>query len=260
MNKMFIISIWRKMDWQYSNGKSFFLPPAACRLLPPAHSCLLLLVNVRLPRRPCLPALMNPEPLVRVKTDHALNRRCEASGVNLDVLAVIAGTNQLDRRVAVKKVALPFLVPDGAGWNHYRISLQRECGNAGSRAGELSEEGNKNSFARLRVEIREDAERATFAQHSQRLSGCTLFIDRSIAKPRPDALDHFFDARIVERANQETDRILKRRPAEAVQFPATQVACQENHSALILLSLSQVGQTNFVILDKPAQFLRRRAR
>ena len=203
---------------------------------------------------------MNPEPLVRIKTDHALNCRCEASGVHLDVFAVIAGANQLNRRVAVKEVALPFLVPHGAGWDHYRISLQRECGDAGSRAGELSEEGNKNSLARLRVEIRQDAERATFTQHSQRLSGCTLFIDRSIAKPRPDALDHFFDAWIVERAHEETERILKRRPAEAVEFPATQVACQENHSALILLRFSQVGQTNFVILDKPAQFLRRRFR
>ena len=79
---------------------------------------------------------------------------------------MVAGSHQLDRRIAMKKVALPLLVPNSAGWNHDGISLQGERGNAGSCAGELSKKGNKNSFARLRIEIRKDAECATFTQHT----------------------------------------------------------------------------------------------
>ena len=94
----------------------------------------------------------------------------------------------------------------------------------GSGAGKFSEEGNENSFARLRVQIGKDAERATFAQHSQRLPGRTLFVDRAIAKSRSDPLDHFFDALIVQRANQKTNRILQRRPAKTVQLPDAQMA------------------------------------
>ena len=134
------------------NGKSYLLLTAVC--LP---------VNVRLPWRPCLPALMDPEPLVRVKTDHPLNGRREASRVHLNVLIMIAGANQLDRRVTVKKVALPFLVPNGAGWDHHGISLQGERCDARGCASQLPKEGNKNSFARLGVEIGQDTERATFA-------------------------------------------------------------------------------------------------
>ena len=55
------------------------------------------------PRRPGLPAFVNPEPLVRIKTNHALNRGGKASCVYLDIFVVVAGSNQLNRRVAMKK-------------------------------------------------------------------------------------------------------------------------------------------------------------
>jgi len=96
------------------------------------------------------------------------------------------------------------------------------------------------------------------AQHSQRLSGRALLIDGPIAKPRPDGLDHFFYAGIIERANQETERILECRPTEACATPSNPDGPSENNAALIFLRFSQVGQTNFVILDELAQFLRRR--
>src|SRR6266545_7870032 len=95
------------------NGKSYLLPRC-------------LLVNVQLTRWSGLPAFMNPEPLIRVKTDHVLNRRRKASRVHLDVFTVIAGANQLDWRVTMKKVALPFLIPHRASWDHHGISLQGE--------------------------------------------------------------------------------------------------------------------------------------
>src|SRR5258706_16182867 len=94
------------------------LPTAYC-LLPTAY-CLLptaycLLVHVRLPRRSRLPALMNPEPLVRVQSHHALNRSGEARRIHPDVLIVIAGSNQFDRRGTRGKKKFSFLFSNCAG-------------------------------------------------------------------------------------------------------------------------------------------------
>jgi hypothetical protein len=36
---------------------------------------------------------MNPEPLVRVKPDHALNRCRKVSRIHFDVFVVVAGSN-----------------------------------------------------------------------------------------------------------------------------------------------------------------------
>ncbi len=96
---------------------------------------------------------------------------------------MVAGSHQLDWWVTVKKITLSFLVPHGAGGNHDRISLQRQRGDAGGCAGKLAKERDKNSFACLRVEVGQDAERAAFAQDAQRLSGSALFIYGTISKP-----------------------------------------------------------------------------
>src|SRR2546421_6474245 len=136
------------------NGKSH---SAYCRLR--------LLIKIRLARWPCLPAFMNPEPLVRVKTDHPFNRRGEASRVHLDVFMMFPGSNQLDRWVAMKKIALLLFVPYRTSGNYYCIGLKCERGYACSGAGKLSKEGNKHSFMRLGVEIGENAQRSTFAQY-----------------------------------------------------------------------------------------------
>ena len=43
--------------------------------------------------RPRLPTLVNPQPLVRIKPDHALNRRGKPRGVHLNILLLISGSN-----------------------------------------------------------------------------------------------------------------------------------------------------------------------
>ena len=48
----------------------------------------------------------------------------------------------------------------------------------------LPKKGTKTP-SNLRVEIRKNAERAAFAQHSQRLSRGALLVDGPIAKPGP---------------------------------------------------------------------------
>src|SRR6266436_1576727 len=116
----------------------------------------------------------------------------------------------------MEKIALLLFVPGGTGWNYNSVRLQRQGRNAGGGAGELAEEGNKNAFVCLRVEIRQNAERAAFAQHAQRLARCALLINRVVAKPGSNPFHHFFDALIVERPHQKTKRILECGPTETM--------------------------------------------
>src|SRR4030095_6772972 len=120
-------------------------------------------VKLRLPLRSRLPALMNPQPLVRIHAHHPLHCRGNTRYVHVYVLIVVCGSIQLDWWVTVEKITFSFLIPHCAGGNYYRISLQRQRGDAGSCAGKLAKERNKKHFACLRVEVGQDAKRAAFA-------------------------------------------------------------------------------------------------
>ncbi len=54
---------------------------------------LALIVNLRFARRPCLPALVNPEPLIRIETNHSLHGSREIGSVQLNVFCVVAGAH-----------------------------------------------------------------------------------------------------------------------------------------------------------------------
>jgi hypothetical protein len=54
----------------------------------------------------------------------------------------------------------------------------------------------------LRIQIRQDPERAAFPQHSQGLSGGALFVDCPVAKSCSNILDHRFDPGIIDRSQQ----------------------------------------------------------
>ncbi len=97
---------------------------------------------------------MNPQPLVGVEANQALDSRGESRGVDFDVLFVIAGAHQLNRRIAMKEVALPFLVPYGDCRNHDRIGLQSERRDTGGGARETPEERYEDTFMRLSVKVR----------------------------------------------------------------------------------------------------------
>ena len=93
------------------------------------------LIWARLTGGACVPAFVNPEPLVWVGANHALDGSSEISCVDFDVTLLVACADKFDRRVAVKEIAPAFFVPDGACRNDYSVRAQGEHGRAGSRAG-----------------------------------------------------------------------------------------------------------------------------
>ncbi len=106
---------------EQTHPAAFYRPNSACSL----PLAVRLLVKIRFPFRPRLPAFVNPQPLFRIKLDHPFHCRGKACGIDFDILAMIAGAHQIDRRVTVKEITLLLIVPDGAGWDHYCIGFQR---------------------------------------------------------------------------------------------------------------------------------------
>src|SRR2546425_3246469 len=96
---------------------------------------------------------MNPQPLIGVEADQALDRRGESRGVDFDVLFVIAGAHQLDRRIAMKEVALARLVPHGDGRYYDCIRFQSKRRDSRGRTRETPEERHEDSFMRLSVKV-----------------------------------------------------------------------------------------------------------
>src|SRR3977135_487942 len=111
---------------------------------------------------------------------------------------------------------------------------------------------------RMRIQVGQDSQRTAGAQHSDGFARRALFVDGAIAETRPDLFNHFFDARVVNRTDQETGWIFERRPAKTQKFPGAQMSGQENDAALIFFGCAQSGQTDVSVFDQPAKFLRRR--
>src|SRR5437763_7758520 len=122
------------------------------------------LVMAKFTCRACVPAFVNPEPLIRVGADHALKGGGKVRCVDFDVALLVARADKFDRRVAVKKVTPTLFVPDSAGRNNYGVGAQGEQGRTGCRASQMAEEGDEDAFFRLCVEVGENAECAASAQ------------------------------------------------------------------------------------------------
>jgi len=173
------------------NGKSYLLPPAVC-----------LLIQILAPRWPRLPAFMNPEPLVRVKTHHALNAAAKRRCSQLDVFSVVAGfepTRLADRR---EEVALPFLS------HTRRLGSPRHQSSVPAVAIRLSckqafQRKDKDSLTRLRVRSDRIPACRLRAELAATVGLHSVYLSRR-CQTRPDALNHFLrcaDYRAGERGN-----------------------------------------------------------
>src|SRR2546426_4596957 len=86
----------------WSNIRSLrvgLLPAAA-----PAPAVCILLVQACLTGWSCLPALMNPQPLIGIATNQTLNCSGKARRVDFQVLMLVSSARQLDWRIAEKEI------------------------------------------------------------------------------------------------------------------------------------------------------------
>src|SRR3989442_5940589 len=136
----------------WSNIRSLrvgLLPAAA-----PAPAVCILLVQACLTGWSCLPALMNPQPLIGIATNQTLNCSGKARRVDFQVLMLVSSARQLNWRIAEKEITVLFLVPNRDRGNHHCVGFQGERRDAGSRARQPAKERNEYSFMRLGVQVR----------------------------------------------------------------------------------------------------------
>src|SRR6185436_1813641 len=140
------------------------------------------IIHTRLARRPRLPAPVNPHPLIRIKPNHVLHRGGKTRSVYFQVLFMIAGAHELNRRIPVKEIFAALSIPDGHRGDYHSVGFEREGGDAGVGAGQFAKEGHKNSFALLRVQVRENSESAAVAQDPERSARRCLLVDGDVSK------------------------------------------------------------------------------
>ena len=126
-------------------------------------------------------------------------------------------------------------VPRRKDRNYRRFGSQSEFGHDESRRGRNAEEVNKNRLVVECVQVRQQAERGfARAQDLQHRARGGEFVDSRIAEFCADAFDHFLDARIVDSAHEERDRVTKKRKTKARQLPSAEMAGAEHQLLAVL--------------------------
>src|SRR5207253_11180030 len=85
-----------------------------------------LLINVRLALWSRAPALMNPEPLIRVAPDMTFDRTGRKLSQQPHVAALVARSFNLKRRAYSQHETTALRLPRREDWNHVRARAQRK--------------------------------------------------------------------------------------------------------------------------------------
>src|ERR1700719_3864183 len=181
----------------------------------------------RLSRRASLPALVNPEPLVRMLAHVGFNHSHEARGILTHVRIFIAGAHKLERACELQVIFLLIGVPRQKPRNDRSIRAQRDSCDARCGGSWFAKKIHEDTFVEQCVRVGQNADRAAFAKHFQNSARGTVFFDRTIPGKTAIAIDERVYAGIGNGTHQEMKRVTVESMREWRKFPGAHVAGEE---------------------------------
>src|SRR5215472_10028758 len=120
-------------------------------------------------------------------------------------------------------------------WNHRRARMEGETRQAGSRAGCHAEKIDKDTLRRQRILVRQNPDRAICREHFQDGPRRLILFDRLIPAQAAVIHDERVDARIVDGADEEVQRMSEKGLREGSKLPGAHVPRQKEYSLPLCL-------------------------
>src|SRR6266403_5863880 len=172
----------------------------------------------------CLPATVDPQPLIGIAADEVFDDFGEFCGVGYDVGLVITGANQLDGGIEAQDVFAQCRIPDGKAGDDGGVGAQGDAGKAAGSAGRDAEEIYEHTLWRGHVGVHEDADGFAGAHGGEQTANEIIFVHGAIAVHGAVALDEGVDVGIVVRTHDYRQRMALQRVSEGREFPGSEVS------------------------------------
>src|SRR5215469_3262263 len=166
---------------------------------------------------------MHPQPLFRISRNIVLDHLGESGGIGHGVGFIIAGSNQLERGIETDAIFAQLLVPKREPGHYGRICVQRHAGQPGCGACRHSEEIYERPLRWCHIRVHKDANGLTPLERTQQTTGKVLLGKCAVAIACSVAIHHCIQVGIVERTNDNVQRVAVQGMKERSNFPSSKM-------------------------------------
>jgi len=168
--------------------------------------------------------------------------------IRCDLLFRAAAPNPLDR-IKSKAVLAKFRIPDDEAQYDGSSCLPRDSGGSGCRAGQMSEEVDKQSFRGHHVLVHEHTHRFPLMQSAKGFAGEVIFVNRAAPSQTAISFDQGIDQGIVQSPRHEGDAMPVDTVGKGTELPIPEMSGKKEKAAALTL---RAGKILVAIIDDPS--------